>query len=120
MEENKVIMTLEQYTNLILENNNLKRLVEGYKQKIESEIKGEMKIKFHSLSKEKVVGFLEETNHRHLLETFYYSWSLRDISKANFNIMTLEEIEKKALSIISKGLNERLERIIEEEKEQGE
>lgn len=120
MEENKVIMTLEQYTNLILENNNLKRLVEGYKQKIESEIRSEMKIDFRSLSKEKVVGFLEETNHRRLLEAFYYSWSLRDISKENFSIMTLEEIEKKALSIISKELNERLERIIEEEKEEGE
>jgi len=61
MEENKVIMSLEEYTKLIIENNNLKTTLKG----LEKRIKDKLCEKFseqriYAMSKEEVIDLIVE------------------------------------------------------------
>lgn len=123
MNENIVTMSLEDYTNLVVENHDLKKLVSGVRKKVESEIEEKiMAGRIDNLAiKEEIEKLLDETDWN-LLTRFTtascYTWER--ISRDNYDIVSVQEVEKIGVSKIKYCLNERLKEIVEDEKDKNE
>ena len=119
MNENIVTMSLEDYTKLVIENNDLKRLIEGIREKAQSEIEEKiMNSRISNLNtKEEVKNWFDKEGYI-LLDKFTngYSYTWERISKDTYGIVKIEEVKTMAVSIVKDCLNERLNEIIEDER----
>lgn len=118
--EGQVTLSLKEYTDLVIENNNLKRLVSQYQRRIENDVEEEIySSRIQAVSSIEEVKQLLDADDKKLLEKFTssYSWSWRNISDKNFNVNTEQEVREIAVKIIKKQLDYRLEDLLEKERE---
>lgn len=118
--ENVVTMSLEEYTKLIIENNNLKLVISNYKRealrKVDEEIR-ESKINSIQTSEE-VKKYLNLSDERLLNEfTSVYSWTWKSIADNCYNVFTAQEIKDMATAEIKRMLDERLKDLLDKEEE---
>lgn len=109
--ENQVIMSLEDYTNLITENVLLRAKMASMKQRAETRLEGEVKASYiNGLGKDKVISYIEEKNKNAVLNALFdynSSWFWESISK-EVCVVTAEEAKDMAYAIVMKCLNDRL------------
>lgn len=118
--EGQVTLSLKEYTDLIIENNNLKTLVSQYQRKVESDIKEEIyDVRITAIQSVEEVNKLLDSSDEELLSKFTnnYSWTWKDISEENYSIKTIKEVKEIAVSLIKKQLNCRLNDLLEKDKE---
>lgn len=118
--EGQVTLSLKEYTDLVIENNNLKRLVSQYQRRIENDVDEEIySSRINALSSIEEVKQWLDADDKKLLEKFTsgYSWSWRNISDKNFNVNTEQEVREIAVKIIKKQLDYQLQDLLEREKE---
>ena len=119
MENNKVVMSLEDYTKIVLENAELKRTLSEYKRKIVCEVEEKINDSLiYRLDKTQTIELLEEKDQRRVFSRVgLYSWSLDSIARNNYFISTKEEVEKLAFEQIKKIANAHLNEILDKEEE---
>ena len=118
--EGQVTLSLKECTDLVIENNNLKRLVSQYQRRIENDVNEEIySSKINALSSIEEVKKWLDANNEKLLEKFTsnYSWNWRNISDKNFNVNTEQEVKEIAVKNIKKQLDYQLQDLLEKESE---
>ena len=118
--EGQVTLSLKEYTDLVIENNNLKRLVSQYQRRIENEVEEQIySSRINALSSIEEVKQWLDADDKKLLEKFTsnYSWNWQTISDRNFNVNTAQEVKEIAVVIIKKQLDCQLQDLLEKEKE---
>ena len=118
MMDNMVTMSLEKYTELILENNNLKNALHRYNKKLEADITEHIytsKIENIKTKEDVELWFLKTD--AAILDEFSenYDWRWRDIAETYYGTTSLKETKEKAVAIIKQLLNERLQYFIDKE-----
>ena len=117
--DGQLTLSLKEYTDLVIENNNLKRIITKYNRKIERDI--EEKIydsKINALDINELKTCLSKSD-KELLSNFTanYSWAWRSIADDNYSIKTEDEIKEMAASLIKKMMNDRLNDLLEKDEE---
>lgn len=119
--EGQVTLSLKEYTDLVIENNNLKLLVKQYQRRIKNEVEDEI---FESRiaaikTKDEIQNYFDSKDDVLIGKfTNNYSWKWREISERNYGVTDEKAIKELAVSIIKEKLNYRLSDILEEEKEE--
>lgn len=119
MEDNKVIMTLETYTKLVLENAELKRTLSDYKRKILNEVDEKISESLiYKMNEEETIKLLEEKNKENIFRKFgLYTWTLKDIVERNFYILSKEDVENYFIERVRYYANDHLNDLLKEKKE---
>lgn len=119
MEDNKVIMTLEAYTKLVLENAELKRTLNDYKRKILNEVDETISESLiYRMNEEETTKLLEEKIKDKIFNKLnIYSWTLRSIVEKNFYILSKEDVEEYCIERIRYYANDHLNDLLKEKKE---
>lgn len=119
MEENKVIMSLEAYSKLILENSELKRTLSDYKRKILNEVEEQISESLiYRMNEEEVVKLLEEKNKEKIFSKFnLYSWTLKNIVERNFYILSKEDVENYFIERVRYYANDHLNDLLSKKRE---
>lgn len=120
--ESKVVLSLEDYTKLILENNDLKNILrrcEGKaRQKVYEETIRDSEIGY--LTKEKCEEWLSKENKKYgsyMLGQFAYSWQMKSIAE-DYPMFQISELEGWALERIKELIGKRLDELKEEERKE--
>ena len=118
---NVVTIDLKTYTDLIIENTNLKALVAGCSRKIKEDVREE--IYTSSINSLKTTAecwdWLSKPNDK-LFGKFASSgsWTWENIAHKNYDIMSVAQIRELAASEIKKSISERLGELKEKEEEE--
>lgn len=110
--ENTVTLSLKDYTDLILENNNLKNLVKKYQRKVEEDVEDKIyESRIAALNSIDEVNKLLDVDADSLLSKFTnnYSWTWDNISNDNYGIVDETTVKEMAVSKIKMLLNYRLQ-----------
>lgn len=117
---NVVTIDLKTYTDLVVENTNLKALVAGCHRKIKEDVREE--IYSSAINSLKTTAecweWLSKSNDK-LLSKFASAgnWAWESVAHKNYDIMSVAQIKELAASEIKKSISERLGELKEKEEE---
>lgn len=118
--EGQITLSLKEYTDLVIENNNLKRLVSQYQRRIENDVNEQIySSRINALSSiEKVKQWLDADDNK-LLERFTSnsSWRWKNISEQNYGVNTEQEIKEIAVTNVKKQLDCQLQDLLAKEEQ---
>jgi hypothetical protein len=117
---NVVTIDLKTYTNLIIENTNLKALVAGCHRKIKEDVREE--IYSSTINSLKTTAecwdWLSKSNDKLLCKfASSSSWTWENIAHKNYDIMSVAQVKDLAASEIKKSISEKLGELKEKEEE---
>lgn len=114
--ENKVIMSLEEYTKLIIENNDLKNLLRRCERRVKDCMNDDAikNYEIENMAKEKCEEWLRTTNDRYMLGQLSYSHQIKNLNEM-YPMFSIKEIEGWALERIKSLLENHLEELKEQE-----
>ena len=118
---NVVTLDLKTYTDLIIENANLKALVAGCRRKIKEDVREE--IFSSSINSLKTTAecweWLSKPNDKLLIKfASSSSWTWESIAHKNYDIISVAQVKELAASEIKKSISEKLGELKEKEEEE--
>ena len=115
--QNQVTMSLEEYTNIILEKQKLELKLKALQIKAERKIEEEVKDGLiNNLSKEDTIKWLNENPKKLLSQFGPYSWAFTSIAN-DILIFSEQELKDAAVAVILKMLNSHLNDILATEEQ---
>jgi len=112
-EQNKVIMSLEEYTKLVIENNNLKNTLRGIRNQVISKICDKIsEARIHAMTRDQLIALIDQKDVSKICDAVgTYTYSLEYID--TFGVFSVDEVKVMFVEEVKKIANDHLQYLLD-------